>query len=72
MRLTEDLEVLKQYIETLGLEQKTSIGQDDLSNLCSALKDADEISLAGYVKNLSSPAELQDLIVNTLYEGEQK
>lgn len=64
--MTEDLEILKQYVESLGLESKSELRDEDVLSLASALDDGDETALAGYVKPLKA-ADLQDLIVNTLY-----
>jgi len=63
----EDLEVLRQYVESLGLDKKTGITLADQSNLRTALREADEFGLADYIERLASPGELEDLIVNTLY-----
>jgi len=65
--MDEELEVLKGYVESLGLDQKTGITQEDKSALQSALREADEFALADYVERLKDAAELEDLIVNTLY-----
>lgn len=63
----EELEVLKQYVEELGLDGKDNITLDDWSTLSTRLREADEFGLADYVVNLGSPTELQDFIVNTIY-----
>lgn len=65
--MDEDIEVLKGYVESLGLDKKTDISSQDKQDLINSLRDADEDTLAAYVSSLKSPAELQDLIVNTLY-----
>lgn len=64
--MNEDLEILKQYVESLGLDTKSELRDEDVVSLASALNDGDETSLAGYVKPLKAE-ELTDLIVNTLY-----
>ena len=65
--MDEELEVLKQYVESLGLHEKDTITMGDLSELRTMLRDADEMGLADYVERLGGPEELEDLIVNTLY-----
>jgi hypothetical protein len=65
--MDEELEVLKQYVESLGLHEKTGIGMGDVASLRTALREADEFGLADYVERLKGPEELEDLIVNTLY-----
>lgn len=63
----EEIEVLKQYIEELGLHEKEGITVGDWSALRSRLRETDEFGLADYVERLGSPEELEDLIVNNLY-----
>lgn len=65
--MQEELEVLKGYVETLGLHEKMPITLTDQLNLRHLLREADEFGLADYVERLASPGELEDLIVNTLY-----
>jgi len=65
--MNEELEVLKGYVESLGLHEKDCITMGDLSSLRSALRDGDELGLADYVERLQTPEALQDFIVNTLY-----
>ncbi|CAM6004835.1 unnamed protein product [Sphagnum balticum] len=65
--MDEELEVLKQYVESLGLHEKTGIVMGDVASLRTALREADEFGLADYMERLKGPEELEDLIVNTLY-----
>jgi hypothetical protein len=65
--MDEELEVLKQYVESLGLHEKSGLTTDDVSNLRNDLLESDESSLANYVTALKTPAALEDFIVNTLY-----
>ena len=65
--MQEELEVLKGYVESLKLHEKSTITMGDLSDLRTSLRGADEFGLADYVERLGTPEELQDLIVNTLY-----
>jgi hypothetical protein len=64
--MDEDLEVLKEHVEALKLDQKTSFDLKDVRDLRDALVESDEMTLANYVFNLK-PGELEDLIVNNLY-----
>lgn len=66
--MNEELEVLKQYVESLGLHDKTGITNEDWLSLIDDLTQGSETGLARYVKNLGGPEELEDLIVNTLYD----
>jgi len=66
--MNEDLEVLSQHVDCLGLKGKEKITQDDLQSLYEALLESDETVLAEYVESLGSPEALHDLIVNTLCE----
>lgn len=63
----DDVEVLKGYVEALGLDKKSAITLTDWITLREDLRDAGELGLADYVDRLGSPGELEDLIVNTLY-----
>ena len=65
--MNEEIEVLRQYVEALGLHEKDKITEEDRKNLIHDLNEAFETGLARYVKGLGGPAELEDLIVNTLY-----
>ena len=60
--MQEDLEVLKGYIESLGLLTKSEITIDDLKLLRDTLNESDEYGLADYVSNLTSPNELIEMI----------
>lgn len=66
--MQEELEVLKGYVESLGLHEKEKLTLVDKHNLVALLEEADEIVLANYVDGLADANELQDLIVNTLLE----
>lgn len=64
--MDEETEVLKQYIESLGLHEKETISVEDKKELEMSLRDADENGLADFVKR--TPAnELQDYVRDTLY-----
>jgi hypothetical protein len=65
--MDEDVEVLKQYVESLGLHEKSELTHDDFIALICDLDAGSEKSLADYVKGLGGPDELADLITNTLY-----
>lgn len=66
--MNEELEVLRQHVESLGLDQKAGgIDVNDQKALKDSLYEADEFALADYVAKLKDPSELEDLIVNTLY-----
>jgi hypothetical protein len=62
-----DKDTLKHYVEKLGLDSKASISDRDKDSLTGLLRNNGECELAGYVEQLNSPAELEDLIVNTVY-----
>jgi hypothetical protein len=65
--MDEELEVLRQYVESLGLDKKSGLEEQDRKSLVESLSEADEITLANYVSNLPNVSELEDLITNTLY-----
>jgi hypothetical protein len=65
--MDEELEVLKQFIQILKLDQKERITERDVQELANLLDSADEKALSYYVKNLYSPQELEDLITSTMY-----
>jgi len=65
--VSEELEVLKQHVESLGLDMGSEIKEEHLKSLYTSLIDSDEKALAGYVKGLKNAEELHNLIVNTLY-----
>jgi len=68
--MNEEIEVLKQYIEMLGLDKKSSLTTDDINNLSNSLYEADEFVLSNYITNLKNPSELEDLLTNILYAEE--
>lgn len=63
----EELELLKQYVESLGLHEKETLTLGDCSALRTALRDAYELGLADYVERLGGPEELGEYIKETLY-----
>lgn len=63
----EEIQILKQFVEALELNDKEEITQRDMKDLRKALESAGEFSIAEYVDRLGSPSELEDLIVNNLY-----
>lgn len=65
--MTEEMEVLKQYVESLGLDTESGISLTHMSTLRNTLSDAGEFGLADWVGRMNSPGELEDFIVNTLY-----
>lgn len=67
--MEEEFEVLKQHAETVGLDAESQCTDDQRSELIESLREADEISLANYVKNLGNAKALQDFVTFTLYNG---
>lgn len=65
--MDEELEVLRQYVESLGLHEQSTVSEADRLALIESLQDSDEDTLAKYVGGLGNADALQDLIVNTLY-----
>lgn len=65
--MKEDLEILKGYVEGLGLNLKETLQESDRTALYNDLYDSGEFGLANYIKSLGSVTELEDLIVNTIY-----
>ncbi len=59
--MSEELTVLKEYIDSLGLDPKTMTRQD-LVTLSNELFDADEEGLARLVGGLKSGQELVDYV----------
>lgn len=59
--MSEELILLKEYIESLGFDPK-QMDQDDLNILKYELKQAGEFGLADLVKSLKSPEELLDYV----------
>jgi hypothetical protein len=59
--MSEELTVLKEYYEGLGLAQK-ELTVEDIQELKSELTDAGEFGLARLVGTLNSPSELLDYI----------
>jgi hypothetical protein len=59
--VSEELTVLKEYIDSLGLDPKTMTRQD-LVTLSNELFDADEEGLARLVGGLKSGQELVDYV----------
>jgi hypothetical protein len=65
--MQSDIELLREYVEMLKLNEKESLELRDWITLREELKEAGEYGLANYIDSLGTPGELQDLIVNTLY-----
>jgi hypothetical protein len=65
--MQEEIEVLREYVKSLGLHEKEGITLEDKRELELMLRDAHEKGLADYVKNLANANELEDLILNVLY-----
>lgn len=65
--MNEEIEVLKGYVESLGLNEKENLTKSDLRELSASLRDADEDSLANYVDQLGTPEALKEFIADTLY-----
>lgn len=59
--MSEELTVLKEYIDSLGFDPKKMTKQD-LVTLSNELYDADEEGLARLVGGLKSPQELMDYV----------
>lgn len=59
--MLEELAVLKEYFESLGLNNK-EITQEDLFELKTELKDAGEFGLADLISKLKDPKEILDYI----------
>ena len=64
--MDEEMEVLRQHIESLGLDKKESLTVDDVQSLIESLSDADEDTLANHIKRFNE-SELYDFIHETLY-----
>lgn len=62
----EDCEVLRQHIESLGIDKLESLGRADKAALIESLSDADEDTLANHIKRFNE-SELYDFIHETLY-----
>jgi hypothetical protein len=59
--MSEELVVLKSYVDTLGLDLK-NLKNEDLLVLIQALEDGDEMGLVGWVSSLNSPSQLLDYV----------
>lgn len=59
--MSEELVMLQEYFESLGLDEN-NLTQEDLQLLKNALKDAGENGLANFVNQLTGPEELLDYI----------
>ena len=59
--VSEELIVLKEYIESLGFDP-TNMSMDDLINLKNELKNAGEFGLARLVSTLNNPGELLEYV----------
>jgi len=64
---SSEITKLKTHCERLGLSDKSGLDQLDVERLTKELLASNEFGLAAYVKSLKEPAELEDLIVNTIY-----
>lgn len=63
-----DTNTTREHCDKLGLGDKSDVTTEDVIKLIQSLEDAGELELASYIGSLKSPAELQDLLVNTIYE----
>jgi hypothetical protein len=59
--VSEDLTVLKEYLEGLNLKP-TKMAEEDLVLLKNELKDAGEFGLARLIEGLSGPEELLEYV----------
>lgn len=59
--MSEELIVLKEYIDSLGFEPKT-MTKEDLVTLKNELKEAGEMGLSRLIASLSGPEELLDYV----------
>ena len=60
--MSEELVLLKEYAESLGLIGK-ELTHDDLVDLKQELRDAGEMGLANFISALGGPKELEDYLV---------
>jgi hypothetical protein len=60
--MSEDLELLKEYVWGMGLDKSNSFTEEDLQELKSVLKDAGEFGLVNFLNGLNDPSELLDYI----------
>jgi hypothetical protein len=60
--MNEELEVLRQHIESLKLQEKDTFTLEDKNNLVEALRESDEDALANYVKSLACISDFRELI----------
>lgn len=63
----QDIKILTNLVERLGLDQKSELSEADRQDLIASLESAGFNELANYVDSLANAKELHDLIVNTLY-----
>lgn len=70
--MQEDLEILKGYIEGLGLINKPSLELSDWIALKTDLHDAGEFGLALWVDSLGSPGALEEFIRENLADEEKE
>lgn len=61
--MREDMEILGEHLESLGLKDKSVFTIDDRFQLWESLYDSDELTLASYVKELTVE-QLADLVSN--------
>ena len=61
VKMSEELAVLKSYIETLGLDLN-NLTMNDLRALKQELVDGDELGLASFVGSLKGPEKLLDYV----------
>jgi hypothetical protein len=60
-KMSEELLVLKEYVESLGLNGR-ELTDEDMDTLRNELREAGEYGLANWVANLDSPKELLEYI----------
>jgi hypothetical protein len=63
-------EMLREHADKLGLGDSKGIDETQWTGLQDSLESAGETELAQSIKDLGSPAALEDLLVNTVYQDE--
>lgn len=64
------LEIIRTYVEKIGLDKKSSINLVDVNNLILSLVESANYPEAEAVIIMARPEVLEDFIVNTLYGDE--
>ena len=65
-----EIKVMREHCDKLGLGDKDreDLNMGDLFELSKSLRNDKEVGLADYVESLKDSAELEDLLVNMIYE----